>query len=85
MNSLDVADHITSEPDSLYGKNTDEQKPMCHLNLCNLMDVQELPINSRKCQHSELVEFPKSLASLNINHSLPLLTGEAGSKLLHLL
>ncbi|KAG8296203.1 hypothetical protein J6590_062111 [Homalodisca vitripennis] len=51
------------------------QKPMCHLNLGNLMDVQERHINNRK--------LSKVLASLNIrvSHPLPALNGEAGSEL----
>ncbi|KAG8242161.1 hypothetical protein J6590_071513 [Homalodisca vitripennis] len=67
-------------------------KPMYHLNMGNLVDVQERHITNRKCRDSwikvnliGLVYCGKSkvLASLDIRvcHSLPALTGEVDSKL----
>ncbi|KAG8265505.1 Major facilitator super domain-containing protein 1 [Homalodisca vitripennis] len=63
---------------------------MCHLNLDNLMDVQELHITNRKCRDSgsnagddcwSLVGFVPYqrflLASTRVCHPLPALTGEA--------
>ncbi|KAG8319459.1 hypothetical protein J6590_091576 [Homalodisca vitripennis] len=44
------------------------QKPMCNLNLGNFMDVQERHITNHKCRDP------------GVCHSLPALTGEAGSE-----
>ncbi|KAG8309927.1 hypothetical protein J6590_073724 [Homalodisca vitripennis] len=62
---------------------------MCHLNLGNLMDVQERHITNRKCRDSGVQGwwglFPKCqrflLASTRVCHPLTALTGEAGSEL----
>ncbi|KAG8334020.1 hypothetical protein J6590_098739 [Homalodisca vitripennis] len=69
-----------------------QQKPMCHSNLGNLMDVQERHIANRKCRDSGVLgQFDRSirsltsevLVSLNIRvcHPVPAFTGEAGSEL----
>ncbi|KAG8268736.1 hypothetical protein J6590_019296 [Homalodisca vitripennis] len=52
---------------------------MCHLNLGNLMDVQERHITNRKCRDSEYQRF--SLVSTRVCQLLPALTGEAGYEL----
>ncbi|KAG8272781.1 hypothetical protein J6590_033438 [Homalodisca vitripennis] len=75
---LNTVDSLTSGcSDDGNESFTSWQKSMCHLNLGNLMDVQERHITNRKCSGSGV------LASLEIRvcYPLPALTGEVGSEL----